>query len=399
MSGEPCEPEIHAKIRSPWVTFSPHGAMMDSPALPCGAGIAWQGRGGQDYGGKALTVTISDNGPLAGPTAANSLSQSNGASFYREVDPARRKRIQAAGRRFVAATAGAPCLVLTGRIVGIGDPGEPTEWRVQQRCERRFGFPEPPLLEAISVILDSTGGPLDSAFKTILYLSKYTESINIYVPRKAKSASTLIAVGANKLFMSPFSELGPLDTQIRDPRNPTDYVSALDCYQSVDYVRDFGFGTLSQALKQLASTTQGRIPLVDLVNTASEFAASSITPMITQVKALDLGAWGRSLKIGEKYAQILLTRVDPTDSARTERIARRLVYGYTHHRFPIDITEAKDVGLEPELMSHEQYESAVEIVNACEDNEVFIDFINEREESAGKDREAAIASDGEVQPV
>jgi len=204
--------------------------------------------------------------------------------------------------------------------------------------------------------------------------------------------------------MSPFSELGPLDTQIRDPRNPTDYVSALDCYQSVDYVRDFGFGTLNQALKQLAFSTQGRIPLVDLVNTAADFAATVITPMITQVKALDLGAWGRSLKIGEKYAQILLARVDPTDTARTERIARRLVYGYTHHRFPIDIIEAEDVGLKPELMSPEQYESAFEIVSACEDNEVFVDFVNEREESEGKgeespekDREVAIASDGEVQ--
>jgi hypothetical protein len=334
---------------------------------------------------------------MAGPTIGNSVAQGNGASFYREVDAARRKRIQAAGKRFVEATGGAPCLVLTGRIVGTGDLGEPTEWRVQQRCEELFGFPEPPLPEAINVILDSTGGPLDSAFKTVLYLSKYTESINVYVPRKAKSASTLIAVGANNIFMSPFGELGPLDTQIRDPRNPTDYVSALDCYQSVDYVRDFGFGTISQALKQLAFSTQGRIPLVDLVNTAAEFAASSITPMITQVKALDLGGWGRSLKIGEKYAQILLARVDPTDIARTERIARRLVYGYTHHRFPIDITEAEDMGLKPELMSPEQYKNAFEIVSACEDNEVFIDFIHERDEPpAEKDREAAVTSDGKA---
>ena len=347
-------------------------------------------------------MTISDNGPLAGPTVVSSLSQSNGATFTREVDPTRRKRIQAAGRRFVEATAGTPCLVLTGRIVGSGDVGEPTEWRVQQSCDKRFGFPEPPLQEAINVILDSTGGPLDSAFKTILYLSKYTDNINIYVPRKAKSASTLIAVGANKIFMSPFSELGPLDTQIRDPRNPTDYVSALDCYQSVDYVRDFGFGTLNQALKQLAFSTQGRIPLVDLVNTAAEFASGVITPMITQVKALDLGGWGRSLKIGEKYAHTLLARVDPTDSARAERIARRLVYGYTHHRFPIDIQEAEDIGLKPELMSPEQYKSAFEIVSECEDNEVFVEFINEREETGGtgetgeKDRETPITSDGEV---
>src|SRR6516225_3055942 len=266
--------------------------MMDSTGRALERGYPWQAAAGKDCGGKALTVTLSDNGPLAGPTAVNSISQSNGASFYREVDAARRKRIQAAGRRFVEATAGAPCLVLTGRIVGTGDIGESTEWRVQQRCQERYGFPEPPLLETINVILDSTGGPLDSAFKTILYLSKYTESINIYVPRKAKSASTLIAVGANKLFMSPFSELGPLDTQIRDPRNPTDYVSALDCYQSVDYVRDFGFGTLNQALKALAQETRTLIPLSELVHTSADFSIGSIAPILTQVNALDFGGWG-----------------------------------------------------------------------------------------------------------
>ena len=243
-------------------------------------------------------------------------------------------------------------------------------------------------METINVVLDSTGGPLDTAYKTVLYLSKYTDNINVYVPRWAKSASTLIAVGANTIFMSPFSELGPLDTQIRDPRNPTDYVSALDCYQSVDYVRDFGFGTLSQALKQLASATQGRIPLVDLVHTAAEFAASSITPMITQVKALDLGAWGRSLKIGERYAQILLARVDPVDTARSEKIARRLVYGYTHHRFPIDITEAEDMNLKPQPMSAEQYKSAFEIVSTCDDNEICIEFIDACDEPAESTGEA-----------
>ena len=169
--------------------------------------------------------------------------------------------------------------------------------------------------------------------------------------------------------------------------------------RALNYVRDFGFGTMSQALKHLASATQGRIPLVDLVHTAAEFAASSITPMITQVKALDLGGWGRSLKIGEKYAQILLARVDPVDNTRSEKIARRLVYGYTHHRFPIDIIEAEDMNLKPQRMSAEQYKSAVEVVSVCEGNEICVEFIDEHEEPVERGRDTAITSDGEVQPV
>jgi Serine dehydrogenase proteinase len=265
---------------------------------------------------------------------------------------------------------------LSGRIRGVGDPGESTEHRVQRRCEERFGFPKTPPENTINVILDSIGGPLDSAFRTVLYLSRYAETINVYVPRRAKSASTLITVGANAIFMSPFAELGPLDTQIRDPRNPADYMSALDCYQSVDYVRDFGFSTLSQALKHLAAVTQGKVPLIDSLNTAEEFAIGSITPMLTQTKSLDFGAWGRSLKIAERYAQVLLARRPEMDQARAAKIAFRLVYGYTHHLFPIDIVEAKDIGLNPKEMTAEQYASLVEIMNVCNDD-LCVEFINE----------------------
>jgi Serine dehydrogenase proteinase len=321
-------------------------------------------------------MTISGNGPVAESASINGLRMPDGAAFYREIDAGQLKRIKEAGTGFVESTEGNPCLVLTGRIIGAGDLGRSTEHRVQHRCEERFGFPKTPPENTINVILDSIGGPLDSAFRTVLYLSRYAETLNVYVPRRAKSASTLMAVGANAIFMSPFAELGPLDTQIRDPRNPADYMSALDCYQSVDYVRDFGFNTLSQALKHLAAVTQGKVTLVDSLNTAEEFAIGSITPMLTQTKSLDFGAWGRSLKIAERYAQLLLSRRPEVDQARAGKIASRLVYGYTHHLFPIDIIEAKDIGLNPKEMTAEQYASLVEIIKICSDD-VCAEFIDE----------------------
>jgi Serine dehydrogenase proteinase len=341
-------------------------------------------------------MTIPESGPIAAGDASNgALGLANGAAsyYYRDIDAGQRKIIHEAGRRFAGLTGGHPCLLLIGKLLGVGDLGESTERRVQVACEKRFGFPKPQPEETINVILDSTGGPLDSAFRTVLYLSRYAETLNVYVPRKAKSASTLIAVGANQLFMSPFGELGPLDTQIRDPRNPTDYISALDCYQSVDYVREFGFSTLSQALKQLAAVTQGKLLLTDSLDAAAQFAIGSITPMLSQTRSLDFGAWGRSLKMGEKYAQILICRAAQIDQLKAEKIASRLVYGYTHHLFPIDITEARDMGLKPEEMSEEQCESAVKIVETCTDNQVCIEFVDgyeEPEERAGSSRAGAV---------
>src|SRR5215472_11039762 len=173
-------------------------------------------------------MTISAEGPIAGTNGLNGgLGLANGGStYFREIDQRQRKAIHAAGREFAELTGGDPCLLLIGRILGEGAPGGSTEQRVQRSCQKRFGFPTPHPERTINVILDSNGGPLDSAFRTVLYLSRYAGTLNVYVPRKAKSASTLIAVGASEIYMSPFSELGPLDTQIRDPRNPTDYISA-----------------------------------------------------------------------------------------------------------------------------------------------------------------------------
>jgi hypothetical protein len=335
-------------------------------------------------------MTISPNAPIAGAVGSNGLGLADGASFYyRDIDSSQRKAIQAAGRRFAELTGGHPCLLLIGRLLGQDDPGDSTERRVQRACQELFGFPRSPRRDTINVILDSTGGPLDSAYRTVLFLSRYAENLNVYVPRKAKSASTLIAVGANTIFMSPFGELGPLDTQIRDPRNPTDYISALDCYQSVDYVREFGFSTLSQALKQLAAVTQGKLLLTDSLNAAAQFAIGSITPMLSQTRSLDFGAWGRSLKMGERYAQILISRSSEIDQGKAERIASRLVYGYTHHLFAIDITEATDMGLDPQEMPEEEYNAAIEIVRTCNDNQVCIEFIDENEEPTEESSSAA----------
>ena len=327
-------------------------------------------------GGK---MTISANGfqgEEAGQNGALGLTDT-ASSYYREIDAVQRRKIQEQGRHFAELTDGGTCLVLVGRLIGVGDPGTSTERRVQAACQERFGFPKPEPEETINVILDSTGGPLDTAFRTALYLSRYAAHLNIFVPRRAKSASTLIAVAGSSLVMSPFGELGPLDTQIRDPRNPTDYISALDCYQSVDYVREFGFSTLNQALKQLAAATQGKLLLTDSLTAAAQFAIGSITPMLSQTRSLDFGAWGRSLKMGQKYAQILISRAAEVEQGRAEKIAERLVYGYTHHFFPIDMTEARDMGLNPQAMAEDVYQSTIEIVNTCNDNQICIEFVDQ----------------------
>jgi hypothetical protein len=317
---------------------------------------------------------------------------SDGMTLQGKIAGSRRENVIAAGARFLAASGGDACLVLAGPLISqAGNDELSTETAVARCCTARFGYPGGEFEGTIDLVLDTFGGSLDTAFKTVLFLSRFTRRLRVFVPRRAKSAGTLIAIGGYELYMSPFAELGPLDTQIRDPRNPTDRVSALDCYQSVDYVRTFGLNTLNRTFRALAGETRALIPLSQLVNTSATFSIGSIAPILTQVNALDFGGWGRTLRIGEMYAQTLLSRAGYAGDESKE-IAHQLVYGYTHHPFAIDVDEARRMGLRPVAMSREQYESALDIVTACaEPGTVVVGFADATTElltQAASDRRA-----------
>lgn len=286
------------------------------------------------------------------------------------------------------------CLVVAGYL-GPGYGRLPhrttTDRALVEACARHFGtgleapdfYPTEPLPTTVHVLVHSKGGSLDSAFKVVLFLRRFVKEVRVYVPSRAKSAATLIAVGADRIVMSPFAELGPLDTQITDPRNPTKHVSALDCYQSVDYVRDFGVQTVSRALRGILADTQGMVPLSELIATAKDFGLGSVEPMLRQVNALDFGGWGRTLKIGETYAKALRLRLQQPDTEEVaDRISRKLVYGYTHHPYPIDLDEAHKIELTSATgMSRSVYLAARRVAAACKDDARFIGFAADVEQA------------------
>ncbi|MFI8461822.1 hypothetical protein [Kitasatospora sp. NPDC085464] len=296
-----------------------------------------------------------------------------------EMTETERERVVDEGNKF-SKDSGEAWLLISGKLTSEdGEGQESTDIEIRESLRAAFGNPKEDKAEntkALNLIVDSYGGNLDSAYSTVLYLCSYTNHLRVHVPRKAKSASTLFAIGAHSLVMSEFAELGPLDTQLPDPRNAATYVSALDCYQSVDYVRTFGINTMIEVLKKLLEETDRRVPVGDLLDRASRFALGSIEPMMQKVSALDFGAWGRSLRIGENYAKKLLELRDgESDAERIDAIAHRLVYGYTHHLFPIDHHEARDIGLAVERMGDEQYDGMMQIVRACQDKD-FAGFVS-----------------------
>lgn len=73
-----------------------------------------------------------------------------------------------------------------------------------------------PLGQPIDLLLHSPGGDIDAAEKLITLIRKRAGSarVRVIVPDFAKSAATLIALGADTIVMSDSSELGAIDPQV-----------------------------------------------------------------------------------------------------------------------------------------------------------------------------------------
>lgn len=69
-------------------------------------------------------------------------------------------------------------------------------------------------VESIALIMHSPGGDPNAAEKIIKMTRSYCENFKFIVPNSAKSAATLISLGADEILMGHLSELGPIDPQI-----------------------------------------------------------------------------------------------------------------------------------------------------------------------------------------
>lgn len=233
---------------------------------------------------------------------------------------------------------------------------------------RVYGKQMPGATTPLDVVLESDGGDADAAYKSVLALRSVANDLRILVPSWAKSAATLFSLGADDIAMTPaLAELGPLDAQVIDPRNPARSMSALDGYQSVEYLRDYALKTQSLAVGQILERTRSRVPLGEVIERSDSFAVSVISPIMSQVKPLDFGGWGRTLDIGRVYAERLLSRFGAAGRSAdvVNDIAYQLVYGYPHHGFAIDLAEAKALGLNVHAMDEELNSLARGVVNSA----------------------------------
>jgi hypothetical protein len=84
----------------------------------------------------------------------------------------------------------------------------------------------------IHLILASPGGDGETAVRLVRAAQARCRELTVIVPDVAKSAATLMAIGAHRILMAPASDLGPIDPQFQFPDGSL--VAAKDIIAAVD---------------------------------------------------------------------------------------------------------------------------------------------------------------------
>ena len=207
---------------------------------------------------------------------------------------------------------------------------------VNSFCLQKARLPE----GKVALLVDSPGGDAKAAYQLGMLLKKRCGRFVAIVPRYAKSAATLLCLGAQEILMSADAELGPLDVQIVEI-DREELVSALDEVQSLDRLSAFAQQAVDRQMQLLVNRSGMKIRT--LLPDAHSFVSNMVRPLFEKIDIVHYTRMSRFLKVAEEYAVRLLVPHHSPDAAKS--IARHLVHDYPEHGFLIAADEAKQVGL------------------------------------------------------
>jgi len=181
----------------------------------------------------------------------------------------------------------------------------------------------------LDLMLRSPGGDAESALRIAKLCHSARDDFRVIVPDQAKSAATMLALGAESIVMSDTSDLGPVDAQVwMSSRNS--YVPAKDI---VDVVADLE--TKVKGNPEAYEFYSALLGDVDAVAYQSAKAASSRT--------------------NELVVEFLQCRADPPSDKEAKALAKKLQSPAAHSAV-VGYTKAIDLGLPAVYMDPDSQE-------------------------------------------
>jgi len=199
----------------------------------------------------------------------------------------------------------------------------------------------PPKDKPIALLIDSPGGRADQAYRLAKFLRRHCGGFVAVIPRQAKSAATMLTLGADEIVIGDFGELGPLDSQFPDPEYGG-LSSALDETLALYRIHSFALEAFSRTMDVMQESLQMKTS--ELIPFATSFALGIARPLLEDLDTVHYTFYSRVLRNTEEYASRLLRHHH--DQEKANDIAFHLVENYFDHGFVIDVEEARGFGLE-----------------------------------------------------
>lgn len=155
--------------------------------------------------------------------------------------------------------------------------------------------------EELDFVIHSGGGDINTAYQMVQLIRQHTKRMNACVPLYAKSAATLWCLAANQIIMDESAELGPLDAQILEERRggKTEYVSALNPFNTLERLRTFSLETLDTATMMIVR--RSGLDLNESLQHAIRFVEATTGPLFSKLDPEKLGRYSRALAVGMAY--------------------------------------------------------------------------------------------------
>lgn len=164
-------------------------------------------------------------------------------------------------------------------------------------------------IKPILLLIHNHGGRIEPAYLISKTCKELSPKFVVTIPRKAKSAATLISLGGDEIHMGPMSELGPIDPQFAG-------LPAL------------GISSSLESIAKIVCKYPGASPMF------ADFMKEKLDLRI-------LGYFERVSESAQQYAIRLLSGKSLRLTA--DEVAHKLVYEYKDHSFVIDKEEAKEL--------------------------------------------------------
>lgn len=183
------------------------------------------------------------------------------------------------------------------------------------------------------------GGIADSAYRIARYAQNYFKDFVLFIPSDCKSAGTLIALGASKIYMSPFGELGPLDVQVLKHDEIFERRSGLLSKSALWTLTEESFRTFEEILISLRNRSAGTIGFKLSSQVAANITTGLMSPIASQIDPLSMGEDYQNLQIAKHYGDRLIERFKTVHPSAVTA----LVNEYPSHNFVIDLFEARQL--------------------------------------------------------